>query len=275
MAQVNPMEAPLGRGRRIALIIVGALIVFLAAGPPDFGAGYVVSGWQSDLDGGAHKLHIIMRGVSTLLVAVAGLVLIVKPSWALGVAQKFIAKGAAFLVAAVLGQFFWPPVVVYPIFAIVVAAVVLWAHRGRLPWQQPRETRPSISMPMLAAALVVAIPLIIWGLNEASLQRSSETLHGDLGHWAGGTAAAFTIVFAMLFAARRMPGWRVPAWTAGATLFMLGLASAIMPNQASSVGVGWGVLAIVAAAGFVALAEYEKRAEPVPATTHPVQPARS
>jgi hypothetical protein len=51
--------------------------------------------------------------------------------------------------------------------------------------------------------------------------------------------------------------------------------AAIMPNQASSVGVGWGVLAIVAAAGFVALAEYENRAEPVLATTHPVQPARS
>jgi hypothetical protein len=275
MDRSNPMDAPLARGKRIALIVVGAIIVFLAAGPPDFGAAYVFTGWQSDLDGGAHKLHHVMRGVSSFFVAVAGLILIVKPSWSLGVAQKLIVKGAGFLIAFALGQFFWPPVVIYPIWAVIVAALVFWAYRDRLPWQQPAEQQPTMSKPMFLTAVVIAVPLIVWGLNEASLQRSPETLHGDLGHWAGATAAAFMIIFLMLVASLRMPGWRVPAWTAGLTLFMLGLASATMPNQASSIGVGWGIAAIAAAAGFVALAEYENRTASVPAMERPVQPAGS
>jgi hypothetical protein len=269
----NKMALPLSRGRRIALGIVGALIVFLMASPPESGVAFFFSAWSSDVDGGAHKLHFLMRGVGSLVTVFAGLVLIVKPAWALGAVQKFVATGAAFLIAGIVSLHVWPPVIVYPVMAIITTAVMFWVFRGRLPWQQPKSERPLVSKPMLALTAVIAVPLIVWGLGEASLQRSSETLHGDLGHWGSGLANAMMIILLMLFASRRMPGWQVPAWGAGFTLLMLGVASMYWPNQASSIGVGWGVLAIIASVTFVALAEYENRTTTAPARSPAEQPA--
>jgi hypothetical protein len=144
-----------------------------------------------------------------------------------------------------------------------------------LPWRQEGEQRAPASKPILAATAVIAIPLIVYALNEASLQRSSETLHGDLWHWAGGAKMALLIILMGLFAALRHPGWRVPAWGAGYLLAAFGAVSVALPNQASSAGVTWGVLALVGGLAFIAVAEYENRTAPVPAPVPPVQPARS
>jgi hypothetical protein len=77
------------------------------------------------------------------------------------------------------------------------------------------------------------------------------------------------IIFLGLFASLKWPGWRVPAWGAAFSLFMLGLTSLLMPNQASSVGELWGTLAILTSFAFVSVAELEGRLFPRAA----VQPA--
>jgi hypothetical protein len=253
------MESPLRRSKRIALIIVGALIIFLSTGPPDFAAGLLFTAGTSDLDGGAHKLHLLLRGASTMVMVLTGLVLIIKPSWSVGVLQKLIASGIAFPIAGLISMHLWPPVVIYPIIAILAGAVILWVFRGRLPWQQQTSVLAGASRPMLALAAVMSIPLLVFGLNQAALQRTTETLHGDLGHWAGGMAMALMIIIMMFFGALKMPGWRVPAWSAGFTLLVLGIASVYWPGQASSVGEGWGTLAIIGAVAFVGMAELEGR----------------
>lgn len=275
MERAGLANSPISRSKRIVLAVLGAVIAFLAIGPPDFGAMYLFTAWHSDLDGGIHKLHLVMRGATSMISVVAGLILVFKPAWALGVTQKLIASAAGFIVAAILGQFFWPPVVIYTVFAIILAVVTLWAFRGQLFWQQPQENRPTPSRALLGMTALVSAPLIIFGLDQAAIQRTPETLHGDLGHWAGGTAVAVMIILMMLFATRRTPGWRVPAWGAGFTLFMLGLSSVWLPDQASSIGVTWGLLAIAGSSGFVALAEYEHRTAQDSVAASPVQPARS
>lgn len=259
MTTVKTMEGPLGRNKRILLAIVGLLVVFLSTGPPDFAAGMLFTAWNSDLDGGAHKLHLMVRGASTVLMVLTGLVLVFKPSWSVGVLQKFIASGIAFPAAGLVGMHFWPPVIIYPIVTVFAAVAILRAYRGRLPWQQQTSALANASRPMLALSVIIAVPLTVWSLNQASLQRSAETLHGDLSHWSGGMAVGLMIIIMLFFGSMRMPGWRVPAWTAALTLFSLGFASVYWPEQASSVGAGWGMLTIVASIAFIGVAELEGR----------------
>ncbi len=269
MAQANGNGIRVSTRGRIGLGVLGLVIVYLSAGPPDFGAFMLFNGWSSDLDGGAHQLHIVVRGAGGFLSVVLGLVLILRPDWAIGVAQSAVATGIAYPIAGALGLFLWPPVVIYPVVALVVVGAVYLALRGQLPWQQPAEQRPVPSLPILAATAIIAIPLLVFGLNEAALQRGPEVLHGDLGHWAGATAMSFKFIIMGLFAALKWPGWRVPAWGAAFTLFTFGLASLLMPNQASSVGEVWGSLAILASIAFVGVVELEGRLFPRTA----VQPA--
>jgi hypothetical protein len=259
MTDVKTMESPLSRGKRIALIIFGALVVFLLVSPPEFDAFMMFTASSSQLDGGAHILHIFNRGAGALVTVASALVLIFKPSWAVGALQKFVATAVGFMIAAVLSMHVWPPVVVYPIFAIILAALILWAFRGRLPWQQPVGQRPAPSRPMLALTAIVAVPLVAFAFSEAALQRGPEMVHGDLGHWGSAAAMAFMIIIMMAFAALRMPGWRVPGWGAAFMLFMFGAASIYWPNQASSIGELWGTLAIVGAVAFLGVAELEHR----------------
>jgi hypothetical protein len=269
MASVQKPGGSLTRGKRIGLGILGLVIAVLIAGPPDFAPFMVMSGWSSELDGGAHQLHFVMRGVGSVVTLFIGLVLILKPTWAIGVAQVALATGIAYPMGALLGQHVYPPAVIYPIIGAIVVAVVYLTHRDRLPWKQPVSDRPVPSLMILGATAIIAIPLIAWGLNEAAMQRGPEFVHGDLGHWASGAAFAVKVILMGLFASLKWSGWRVAAWSTAFSVFMLGLVSFLMPNQASSVGEVWGVLAMIGGLGFLTVAELEGRLFTRPA----VQPA--
>jgi hypothetical protein len=249
------------RGKRIGLGILGLVIVFLMAGPPDFAAAMVVTGWSSDLDGGAHQFHIFMRGVGAAVSTALGVVLILRPQWAIGVAQVAIAMGISYPVAGLLGLFAWPPVFIYPVVGLIIAGVVYAMFRNQLPGRANGFVA-SPSRMLLIATAVVAVPLIGFGLSEASLQRGPELLHGELGHWAGGTALVVKVILMGLFASMKWPGWRVPAWSVAFTLVMFGIGSVFMPNQASSVGEMWGALAILGGVAYIGVAELEGRLYP-------------
>jgi hypothetical protein len=269
MTKVENGAGPLSRGKRIGLGILGLIVAFLIAGPPDFAPFMVFTGWSHELDGGAHQLHYVMRGIGAVVTLAVGLTLILKPSWAIGAAMVALATGLAYPIGGMLGQIVWPPAVIYPIVGIVVVAVVYLTHRDRLPWKLPADKRPTPSMAIIAATAIIAVPLIVWGLNEAALQRGPEQVHGDLGHWAGSTAFAVKVILMGLFASLKWSGWRLLLWSTGFSVFMLGFASMMMPNQASSIGEVWGVLAMLGSIGFVAVGELEGRLFPRTA----VQPA--
>jgi hypothetical protein len=269
MAQTNNDGVRVSRKARIGLGILGLVIVYLSAGPPDFAAFMIFSGWSNELDGGAHYLHIVLRGAGSVLSVALGVILIVRPQWAIGVALATLGTGIAYPLAGAAGLYFWPPVAIYPIITVVVLAAIYFAVRGQMPWQKPASERPVPSRAILLMTAILAVPLVIYSLDQAALQRGPEIIHGDLGHWAGAFAYGMKIIFLGLFASLKWPGWRVPAWGAAFSLFMLGLTSLLMPNQASSVGELWGTLAILTSFAFVSVAELEGRLFPRAA----VQPA--
>ena len=50
------------------------------------------------------------------------------------------------------------------------------------------------------------------------------------------TAMAIALPLTGLLAAFRTPGWRIPAWCAGAAAIVFGLASVVFPNYRGSAG---------------------------------------
>ncbi len=261
MERQNGATLKVTRGKRIGLGILGLIIVFLMAGPPEFGAAMIFTGWSDNLDGGAHQFHIVMRGVGGVIYTAIGLILILRPQWAFGVAKVAIATGISYPIGGLLGLFVWPPVIIYPIMAVIVAGIIFAMFRHQMPG---RAEMPS-AMPsrmLLITTAIIAVPLFGFALSEAALQRGPELVHGELGHWAGGAAMAVKIILFGVFASMKWPGWRVPAYSAAFSLLMFGFASIMMPNQASSVGELWGALALLSGVAFVAVAEMEGRLAP-------------
>jgi hypothetical protein len=111
--------------------------------------------------------------------------------------------------------------------------------------------------PFLAVlSIVAAVPLVRFALQQIRVQRiDTVSPHGIAFHWGTMATLALAIVATMLVASLRAPGWRLSAWCAGLALAVFGLASAIFPDYASSVGRAWGIYAITLALVFVVVAE--------------------
>jgi hypothetical protein len=119
---------------------------------------------------------------------------------------------------------------------------------------------------LVGAAVVAAVPLFVYALDQGELQRTLPAAepHTDGEHWSDMAKIATAIPLVGLVAGLRAPGFRIPAWCAGGALILLGAASVVYPNQASSFGRVWGVIAVVGAVGFIAEAEREARRAATP-----------
>ncbi len=104
---------------------------------------------------------------------------------------------------------------------------------------------------MLLIAVVIAGPLLMYGLDEALLQRNSWPPKSDPhhnSHWFTMAALSFTMALLGLMAAWGGAGRYVAGYAAAAALAVVGVASAVYPDMPSSFGRGWGVAAVVGAA---------------------------
>ena len=72
-------------------------------------------------------------------------------------------------------------------------------------------------------------------------------------------ALAIAIVLVALLAGVKTSGWRIPAWSAGMTAVVFGLASMIFPNDPGAAGRVWGTVAVAGGFLFIAVAEWEAR----------------
>jgi hypothetical protein len=144
----------------------------------------------------------------------------------------------------------------------VPAAVMIALHPVRKDVLRVGRVNPLLT----ALAIVAALPLVRFALQQIRIQRvDSASPHGIAFHWGTMATLALAIVATMLVASIRAPGWRLPAWCAGLSLMVFGLASVIYPDYASSVGRVWGIGAIAFAIAFVSVAErqllVERRAD--------------
>jgi hypothetical protein len=138
------------------------------------------------------------------------------------------------------------------------AVVMFVLHPARA-----RILRPGrVSASLAAFAVLGAIPLTRFAVLQLDIQRVDHwSPHGLEFHW--GTMATLTLaIIATLFvAAIRAPGWRLPAWCAGLAVAAFGLASAIYPSYASSIGRSWGMGAMAFGVVFISAAEWQLLAE--------------
>jgi hypothetical protein len=119
-----------------------------------------------------------------------------------------------------------------------------------------------VSWVLLALVIMAAVPLLAFASTNIELQRTLTDDHAALGHYGFMAAFSFTVIGVGLLASLRPDGWRLTAWVGGLLPALLGLASVVYPDVASSLGLGWRLAAIAWGVGFVALAELTRTRAP-------------
>jgi hypothetical protein len=72
-------------------------------------------------------------------------------------------------------------------------------------------------------------------------------------------AAAISLLLLVVVSALSARGARVPGWTAGIGVIVLGVLSIAGPADSSSLGIGWGIAAIAGGIVVVGLTEWQIR----------------
>jgi hypothetical protein len=140
----------------------------------------------------------------------------------------------------------------YLIFAVPIL-VLLAFHPARR--ELLRGARPNAIV--IAILAIAAIPLVVYGVDQALVQRNSWPPKSDPhhnAHWHTMAWTSFGILVLGLVTALRIPGWRITASAASGMAILLGLVSIVWPDAASSLGRAWGLGAVMGGVIFLVVA---------------------
>ena len=168
-----------------------------------------------------------------------------------------VAVSVAGLITMVLGL----RVDIFTLPFIVLVGVLLMLQRPRVPALAVGRLSPSLAVLVAVAAL----PLVIYALAQADLQRidiSSE--HAQFNHWVEMSFYALAVLLLGLMAALRPVAYRLTAWCAGLGLAILGGASLALGPYASALDPLWAWAALIGGLVFVSVAEWERLRSPSP-----------
>ena len=115
---------------------------------------------------------------------------------------------------------------------------------------------PAPSLTVLVA--VAALPLVIYALTQAELQRidiASE--HAEFNHWVETSFYAIAVLLLGFMAALRPIAYRLTAWFAGLGLAILGGASLALGHYASALDAPWAWAPLLGGLVLVSVAEWE------------------
>jgi hypothetical protein len=235
------------RRMSVAPIVSGALTV----------AVYALLMWivVSDREafGASEAVHVVGALCLFAIVSVGIAVALASSRSSISAVRQVVAVAVAMLVAAAIvgdpdnyGGQAGPFDLAYMIWLAppLIFAVVHPARR-----RVATEHRWNITV--LLVAVVIAGPLLMYGLDEALLQRNSWPPKSDPhhnSHWFTMAALSFTMALLALVAAWGGAGRHVAGYAAAAALAIVGVVSAVYPDMPSSFGRGWGVAAVVGAA---------------------------
>jgi hypothetical protein len=242
------------------LILAGVLGVAFAL--PLFGWPSLVLGWFETGDRLVHRVHDLGYGVwAGIFMAVGFLSQLRAPERRIaGFQQVALALVGQAIASALSGD---GSFLLFVLGFAVLTAILGWLHPARE--RVIKRERPSV--PLLVLAIAAAVPLTMYALDMAELQRTGlpGDSHVEERHWSTMAAMALSIWLVAAQAGLRTPGWRIPAWSAGLAAAVFGVASMVFPAYPGSVGTTWGVVALFGGAVFVAVAEWEARHERQPA----------
>lgn len=139
----------------------------------------------------------------------------------------------------------------------IVLVGVLWALAPDRPRALPTGR---VSVPLLLAGAIVAVLLVPYAWDQASLQRTDHASeHAAFFHWVEMSFYAAAIPALALLAASRPVAYRLAGWCAGVALLVMGGASLLFDGYASALPAGLALAALAGGAALVALVEFETR----------------
>jgi hypothetical protein len=216
-------------------------------------------------DGGVHHIHVAMHAVITgsLLLGIA--LQLRSP------ARRVAPMQMAFVVSVVTATIgaFTGGLAVLPIAFIVIGGILSVLHPSRGQILRPGR----VNRALLVAAILVSTPVVGYAIGQFRLQiNRADPIHSSSGHYAVMAAAAISLLLLIVVSALGARGARVPGWTAGLGVIVLGALSIAGPADSSSLGIGWGIAAIAGGIVVVGLTEWRIRgaAALIGGISHPV-----
>lgn len=252
----------IGGVRRLAfflLVLAGIVIPIAIFGPF---LVFPLWGWfDPAMTANPHFLHEL-GFIGAVLVGIVGLATqLYKPAKRVAGLQQTLLVFGAFLVTmvgltvagdtAILTDMTFFAIIFGP---AVIAALLHPAGRDLL-----RTRTAGQFTPILAGLVVVAaIPLAGYVVGQYGLHWSGDD-HAQMNHYAGMIVYSGVIVALGLLASLKPAGWRIPMYSAAGLTVILGVASVLYPEMASSGDTMWGAAAILWAAAFVVAGEVSAR----------------
>jgi hypothetical protein len=245
------ISPPVSKARRTTFIALTVLLG-LGLGIAGFGFLSLIGGWFGAGGREAHKVHDLGYGaVAGILIALPFLLQAWGPERKPAVMRGAAAAGLGFALGYAFGG--------QPGFALAPIVVVglLW---GFHPARGELTSNGRIQPIMAGLAVLAAVPLVMYALDQAELQRAcAGDQHCEEFHYAGMAALALALPLAGLVASLRAPGWRTTAWLVTGASVVFGLSAILFPDAASSIGTTWGAVALGGGVVLVAIAEREAR----------------
>ena len=245
--------------RRRRAFVICTIVFGLAIGLGLFGLVSLVVGWFEGGDRLVHRVHDLGYGaLGGLILSVPLLIQARSPERRPAATQQYLLGVAAYAVGIALALDFAPLMLgLFALFA-VMGVVLVWLHPARSEVLSPR-TRPSVPLALLV--LLAAIPLVLYAIDMAGLQRAGPLTdpHIEEHHWTTMAALAVGVILVGLLASLRTPGWRIPAWSAGGAAAVLGLASIVFPGYPGALATPWCYVALGGGVAFIVVAEIEVR----------------
>jgi hypothetical protein len=243
------------RGAKRAAFAANVVVLCALAAGVLLGLHSLMLGWVQDGSEMMHRVHDIAWGAfSVILVCGAAAAQLWRPERRPAAMQQLLACLAVGGLSMAASGALVPSHMIRGTLLAVPAAAMIALHPARRDVLRGGR----VSLLLTALSIVVAVPLVRFALEQVRIQRiDTSSPHGIAFHWGTMATLALGIVATMIVASIRAPGWRLSAWCAGAALTTFGLASAVYPDYASSVGRVWGICAIALAIVFVVVAEHQ------------------
>lgn len=236
-------------GRRRAFQIVSGILGAFMLAVGLFSLAAVVG-----LDGGErreHRIHDLASFIQLGVILGPALILQVKDP-----ERKVALTHLALLTLAAFGVGYTFAGLPLALLGAIPGLVLVWLHpaRGLL------LSRGRFSVPLALLVVAAAIPLTVYALDQAAIQRTGGFgVHWSEYHWASMAALGLGLPLAGIAAVAGASAWRTAAWLAGVGGILNGGGSLLFEGYPSGLGTGAAIAHLAGSALFLAVAEWEAR----------------